>query len=66
MEDYRLVAARKLVWDKEAWRKPAVLLQAINWLEQIVADQSGTVVAHAEAQMLINKLHQAAKQPTLE
>jgi hypothetical protein len=65
MEDYRLVAARQLRWDKEAWRKPAHLALVIRALKQIVADESESPVSRAEAEMLTKKLYMAGKEPTL-
>ena len=65
MADIRLVTARQLLWDKEAWRQPAFLAVAIQMLGQIVEDDAESSEARNEAQMLIKKLYQAGKAPRL-
>jgi hypothetical protein len=65
MADIRLVTARQLLWDKEAWRQPAFLGFAIQMLDQIVEDDAQSSEARNEAQMLIKKLYQAGKAPRL-
>ncbi len=63
MADIRLVTARQLLWDKEAWRQPAFLFFAIQMLDQIVENDAEAPEARNEAQVLIKKLYQAGKAP---
>jgi hypothetical protein len=65
MDDFRLVAARRMRWNSEAWREPAQIALVIRGLEEIVYDQSETAEAQAEAKMLIAKLRSAGKEPPL-
>jgi hypothetical protein len=65
MNDYRFVAARRLVWNKDAWREPALLALAIRALNQLVAGESGSPESLAEAEMLIKKLYIAGKKPPM-
>ena len=60
MEDYRLVAARRLVWNKDAWRAPAHVALAIRSLEAMLAAETLSTETRAEAEMLIRKLTAAA------
>jgi hypothetical protein len=65
MQDFRLVAARRLTWNKDAWREPAFVALAIRGLQQIVADETESPESQAEAKMLIEKLYLARKVPAL-
>jgi hypothetical protein len=65
MEDFRLVAARQLAWDKEACRKHAYRALVIHALEGIVASDVEQPVSRAEAEMLIKKLYAVGKKPAL-
>jgi hypothetical protein len=64
--DYRLVAARQMVWDKEIWRRPASLGLAIRALQQILENEEPSSGEQAEIEMLIRKLYAACKPPPLE
>lgn len=64
-DDLRLVAARRLAWNKDAWREPALLAFVIRTLKQIVADETENPESRAEADMLIGKLNRAGKVPAL-
>lgn len=62
-DDYRLVAARKLAWNENAWREPSILALAIFGLQAFLVDYPEKSDSHAEAENLIRKLHQAGKTP---
>lgn len=63
MNDYRLVAARRLVWTPDAWREPARLGLAIRGLKEVIAEWPDNAQNHIEAKMLISKLYAAGKTP---
>jgi len=63
MDDHFLIAARQLLWDKNAWREPAFLNLVIRALEQKVAEQDTSPAYRTEAEMLIRKLYSAGKKP---
>jgi hypothetical protein len=65
MNDPRLVSARILVWNKDAWRNPAFLHLTIRMLEQIVNSDVESPESQAEAKMLIKQLYLAGKTPKL-
>ena len=65
MEDFRLVAARRLVWNKDAWREPAFLGLVIDTVKRIATDEAESPEARAEAEMLVKKLYLAGKAPKL-
>jgi hypothetical protein len=65
MNDFRLVAARQLRWDKDAWRDQGHLALVIRTLEQMVADETESAETRAEAEMLIRKLRVVGKRPAL-
>lgn len=65
MDDYRLVAARRLAWNEEAWREPALIYLALAGLKNIAIDETQPREVHAEVEFLIRKLHTAAKPPCL-
>jgi hypothetical protein len=62
-DDYRLAAARRLVWNVEAWREPSILALAIFGLQAFLVEFPDQSESHAEAENLIKKLHQAGKPP---
>jgi len=64
--DFRMVAARQMVWDKEIWRRPASLGLAIRALEHILENEDPSNGERAEIEMLIRKLYAAGKPPPLE
>lgn len=64
--DFRLVAARQMVWNKEIWRQPASLGLAIRALKQILENEELSSGERAEVEMLIRKLHAAGKAPSLD
>ncbi len=64
-QDFRLIAARRLVWDKSAWQRPGTLALSIRSLQQLMAEEGRTRQTLAEAEMLIAKLYQATKEPAL-
>jgi len=66
MHDFRLVAARRLRFNENAWQDQGHLWLVIHTLKQIVADVTETVVARAEAEMLIKKLYIAGKRPAFK
>jgi hypothetical protein len=63
MADLRLVAARQMDWDKEAWRQPASLRFIIRTLEQLAANEEENPESRIEAERLIKKLYAAGKEP---
>ena len=63
MDNHILIAARQLLWDKNAWREPGFLSFVIRTLEQIVADEDTSPAYRTEAEMLIKKLYTAGKKP---
>jgi len=65
MADVRFVRARQLVWDKEAWRQPALIGLVIRSLQQVLDDEAGDAGALAEARWLIKNLRHAVKPPPL-
>ena len=65
MDDLRLVGARRMIWDEEAWRVPASIAFHIRNLNQILADDDESPESRAEAKMLIPKLHALVKRPPL-
>jgi hypothetical protein len=64
-DDYRLIAARRLVWKEELWREPALVALAISGLRTILMDESESDEARTEGRYLIKKLLSASKQPPL-
>jgi len=64
--DFRLIAARRMAWDKEIWRWPARLGLAIRTLEQILETEEMSSGEQAEVEMLIRQLYAAGKPPALE
>ena len=62
-DDYRLVAARRLAWNENAWREPARLALVISGLQAFLAEYPEETESRAEAQNLIKKLHLAGKKP---
>ena len=62
-DDYRLVAARKLDWNENAWREPARIALVISGLKTFLADNPENPVLRAEAEHLIRKLYLAGKKP---
>ena len=57
MNDLRLVAARKLVWDRERQlREPAHRAFIVRTLEDMIALEEHTSETRAEIEMLIKKL----------
>jgi hypothetical protein len=63
MDDLRLIAARRLVWNKDAWRDPGYLALVTRWMKSIVEDEAESAKAHAEAAMLMKKLYLATNAP---
>lgn len=66
MQDFRLVAARKLAHCKNVWQDQGHLWLVIHTLKQIVADVTETLVARAEAEMLIKKLYLVGRRPAFK
>lgn len=62
-DDLRLVAARRMVWDSNAWRQPAMVALLTRRMQDIVDSNDESDVARAEAKMLIKKLHLASRKP---
>lgn len=62
-DDIRLVAARRKIWDKDAWRDAGLLGLIIRNLKAITDDETEALSARAEAEMLIKKLYIAGKRP---
>lgn len=54
---------RQLAWNKDAWREPARIGLAIQFLEQILASEDASPESRAEAEMLIKQLYKAGKKP---
>ena len=65
MDDFRLIAARKLVCDSEAWRNPAYLNLVTRTLQQMQNGEPASTATHAEMEMLIKKLRLAVKAPVI-
>ena len=63
MDKCFFIAARQILWDKNAWLQPARLGFLIRALEQIVADEETSPEYRVEAEMLIKKLYMAGKKP---
>jgi hypothetical protein len=63
MDDYRLVAARQLIWKPEVWREPALLALAISGLKMLSAELPDDSKHHVELGPLITKLYAAGKKP---
>jgi len=63
MHDFRLVAARQLVWNKEAWRQPAYLGLVIRTLQDMLAADPEDPTMRAELESLIKRLYAAGKAP---
>ena len=63
MQHFPFVPARQLLWDPNAWRKPAYLAFIIRTLEATVAEGFERPEDQAEALMLIKKLYLAGKKP---
>ena len=55
-QDFRLIAARRLVWDKNAWHAPAHIALVTRSLKQLMNEEDQASEALAEAAMLIKKL----------
>jgi hypothetical protein len=64
--DFRLIAARRMVCNNEIWREPARVGLAIRTLEQILENEETSSAERAEIEMLIRKLYAAGKPPPLE
>jgi hypothetical protein len=64
MDDFRLIAARKMVWEKDLWRQPGRLSIVIRTLEQMAAGDDESPADRAEAERLIAQLYAAAKEPS--
>ncbi len=62
-QDFRLIAARQLSWDKDAWREPAYLAFVIRTLKEIAVNETESRESRAEAEMLMKKLYKAEKRP---
>ena len=65
MEDFRLIAARKLIHDSEAWRNPGYLGLVTRTLQQMQDGETISAVTHAEIEMLMKKLRLAVKPPAI-
>lgn len=65
MADIRFVTARQLVWDKEAWRRPAFVGLVIRLLQEVLDGEDEDTATLAEATRLIKNLRQTAKPPPL-
>ena len=65
MPDFRLVAARKLEWDKDIWRKPATLNLSLRTLEKLLGNENENPDSRAEAARLIKRLSLLGKKPPL-
>ena len=61
MQDFRLIAARQLVHDSEAWRNPGYLGLVTRTLQQMQDGEPASLETRAEIEMLIKKLRLAAK-----
>ena len=55
-QDFRLIAARRLVCDKNAWQAPAHIWLVTNSLRQLMGEDGCTRQTLAEAALLIKKL----------
>ena len=55
-QDFRLIAARRLVCDKNAWQQPGYIVLVIHSLKQLMNDEGRARETLAEAAMLIRKL----------
>lgn len=62
-DDIRLVAARRMIWDKDAWRRPGMLALLTRSMQDIVDSDDEPDIARTEAKMLIKKLYLAGKRP---
>lgn len=63
--DIRLVVARQMVWDTEAWRRPGSIWEVICSLQQMLEVEERSNADRAEIAMLIKKLYAASKPPAL-
>ena len=55
-QDFRLIAARRLIWDKNAWQHPGHIALVTRSLKQLMDEEGRTMETLAEAEMLIRKL----------
>jgi hypothetical protein len=55
-QDFRLIAARRVVWDKNAWQSPAHIWLVIRSLQELMAEENRPRETLAEAAMLMKKL----------
>jgi hypothetical protein len=62
--DIRLVNARRLRWDKDAWQDQGFIALVISALDKLISDETECPVSRAEARMLVKKLY-AIKRPSL-
>ena len=60
--DIRLVNARRLTWNKDAWREPGFLGLVTRELERMICDAAEAPESRAEARVLVKKLY-AIKRP---
>jgi len=60
--DSRLVKARKLTHDTEAWRHPDKLQASLRDMNDMLRDDL-TSAERAEVEMLIRQLHEREKKP---
>lgn len=63
MEDIRLVGARRLVWNPDAWQQPGTLHMYAQLLNGIIDNEEESTEARAEAAMLLKQLYAAGKRP---
>ena len=61
--DPRLVFARRLVWDPEAWRSPGTIAFACRCLEAILEEPNTSKETLAEANMLLKQLREILVRP---
>lgn len=61
MDDYRLVAARRLAWNKNAGSEAALIALATQGLRELLAGEADDSVVRAEAEYLIKKLGSTMK-----
>ena len=55
-QDFRLIAARRLVCEKNAWQHPAYIALVTRSLTQLMDEEGRAMETLAEAAMLIKKL----------
>ena len=61
--DFRLVAARILIWEKEPWRDQGFVALVRLGLQHVIEENDVGTQNRAEAEMLTRKLREVGRRP---